>query len=63
MGQLPNAIKIARLRSDEKKLIVRICNEVYGTNKENNTKLGEGLIKITGKEEPGHLWGVFTIFF
>ena len=26
----------------------------YGTNKEKNTKLGEGLIKMTGKREPLH---------
>ena len=43
-----NAIKIARL-FDEKKVIVRICNEMNGTNKENNTTLGEGLIKMTGE--------------
>ena len=24
----------------------------YGTNKEKNTKLGEGMIKMTGKGEP-----------
>ena len=27
----------------------------YGTNKEKNTKLGEGLIKMTGKGEPWHM--------
>ena len=26
----------------------------YGTNKEKNTKLGEGLIKMTGEGEPWH---------
>ena len=52
MGQWLNAIKTARL-SEEKKLIVMIWMR-YGTNKEKNTKLGEGLIKMTGKGEPWH---------